>query len=411
MDAPVLHALAKEHLLPLFSGAELDINQFSSTSREECVALYDPCTIEFKIHRQDAYRLRLRRSQAFGKLRHGRVTEKHVVSAFVEVLKGIEPGLAAPYRLDLLSTFQRRIVAKATASNAEAEAPLLTALDQMAKWATRLYEGKSISAAIGLVPNVVGTNATLKQICEHDFSAVLSNGFDTLLTFDFQGHVLSHESLPQPNPIPSYAPYRQAALAQWADSGKIVVALNRLGEILIFQDQMLLFVRRSGKWNFLTHEPVVTQMKRPYYWAVRKGVYETCLDASFARTGACIGVVTSPHIGKWTEIATSKADYLSWEQSPKARAISRMIGQRCFEDLDRRFRQELVAIDGATLLDGFGNVLAVGAILKIPGGSTGGGRLAAARALSTLGLGIKVSQDGGIVGFHDGVEKPIFQVM
>jgi len=56
-------------------------------------------------------------------------------------------------------------------------------------------------------------------------------------------------------------------------------------------------------------------------------------------------------------------------------------------------------------------LLAVGAILKIPGGSSGGGRLAAAIELSKLGLGIKVSQDGGILMFHDGKKEPIISVM
>ena len=88
-----------------------------------------------------------------------------------------------------------------------------------------------------------------------------------------------------------------------------------------------------------------------------------------------------------------------------------MIAGRRFQDLDRRLRQELLAIDGATLIDQEGELLAVGAILKIPGGSTGGGRLAAAIELSTLGLGVKVFQDGGISGFHDGNKEPIFRVM
>jgi hypothetical protein len=72
---------------------------------------------------------------------------------------------------------------------------------------------------------------------------------------------------------------------------------------------------------------------------------------------------------------------------------------------------ELVAIDGATVLSHRGELLAVGAILKIPGGSESGGRLAAAKAISAKGLGIKVSQDGGITGYRLGRSKPAFQVM
>ena len=60
------------------------------------------------------------------------------------------------------------------------------------------------------------------------------------------------------------------------------------------------------------------------------------------------------------------------------------------------------------LIDYKGMILAVGAILHIEGGSTGGGRLAAAKGLAKLGLGIKVSQDGPIQGFRETELGPAF---
>jgi hypothetical protein len=152
-------------------------------------------------------------------------------------------------------------------------------------------------------------------------------------------------------------------------------------------------------------------MGRPDNYDVRRAVYETCIDASFARTGACIGIVTSGHANRWQEIAVSAGDHLNPATSIKASFLAPLIGTKKFQDLDRRLRQELVAIDGATIIDHRGRVLAVGAILRILGGSTGGGRLAAAIALGTLGVGIKVSQDGAISGFHDENEEPKFTVM
>jgi hypothetical protein len=56
-------------------------------------------------------------------------------------------------------------------------------------------------------------------------------------------------------------------------------------------------------------------------------------------------------------------------------------------------------MDGATVLTRTGRVLTAGAIVKVPGGSTGGGRTAAAKQLSKLGLAIKISADGPITGF------------
>ena len=50
-------------------------------------------------------------------------------------------------------------------------------------------------------------------------------------------------------------------------------------------------------------------------------------------------------------------------------------------------------------LDSDGYIVAVGAIIKINAGSSGGGRLAAAKQLSEYGVAIKISADGTIEGF------------
>jgi hypothetical protein len=91
--------------------------------------------------------------------------------------------------------------------------------------------------------------------------------------------------------------------------------------------------------------------------------------------------------------------------------MKQIIRGRKFHRLDRRLRQEIVAIDGATILSNEGDVVATGAILRIGAGSVGGGRLAAAQALGALGLGIKVSQDGGITGSRLDRPNPAFRVM
>jgi hypothetical protein len=70
-----------------------------------------------------------------------------------------------------------------------------------------------------------------------------------------------------------------------------------------------------------------------------------------------------------------------------------------FLDLGRRQRLELLSMDGATILQQDGRIVTAGAILQVPGGSAGGGRLAAAQAIAQYGVGIKVSQDGPIAGW------------
>lgn len=58
-------------------------------------------------------------------------------------------------------------------------------------------------------------------------------------------------------------------------------------------------------------------------------------------------------------------------------------------------------MDGATVLKHTGEVVTARSIVRVPGGSTGGGRRAAAMQLSRLGLAIKISADGPITGFRN----------
>jgi len=192
---------------------------------------------------------------------------------------------------------------------------------------------------------------------------------------------------------------------------RVALSLNRGGEILLFRDGRLHFALRSGRWSFLPHEPILAQMRTPHDNDVRRAVYETCLDASFARTGACIGIVSSSRAAQLSKVVVKKGDYVKKEKSIKSRTIARIIEDKKFHELDRRIRQELVSIDGATVLSHKAEVLAVGAILRITKGSEGGGRLAAAQALGELGLGIKISQDGGIKGYRFDRNEPAFEVM
>jgi len=114
------------------------------------------------------------------------------------------------------------------------------------------------------------------------------------------------------------------------------------------------------------------------------------------RSGSLIGV------GK----IVSEADLLSGQNpSVKSKTIGAMVGGR-FQELDRRLRQELLAMDGAMVLDHLGNIVAAGAIISVSAGSEGGGRTAAAKKGSSLGLGVKISEDGGISVYKE--ERKVF---
>ena len=56
----------------------------------------------------------------------------------------------------------------------------------------------------------------------------------------------------------------------------------------------------------------------------------------------------------------------------------------------------MIALDGACILDCKGGVYSFGAIIRNESGSSGGGRGAAAKKLSSYGMAIKISTDGYI---------------
>lgn len=411
MDRDLLRGVAEAYLVPFFSGARLEDGSRPSTPRETRVAFVGPTSIAFKVDQEDDYRLVLTRSQPFLRTQADRIPESRIVNAFVETVSDLKQIIESEYRSEVLPNIQRRVVAKSLLGG-DHEASILSAIDVLSSWGQRLYEGAPIAAAIGL--RRAGARepiAMLGDIVKEDFSAVLSNGHDTLMSFNYDGEFLDHEALGMEGASSSFCPLRQSRIAHWTGGheARVGLSLNRLGEILVFHDQKLAFARRSGKWNFLTHDAVITQMNVPRDRDLRVSIYETCLDASFARTGACLGIIQVNDGGGWRQIIDSE-DLIATGQSVRAKTLRRLIRGRNFVDLDRRTRHEISAIDGATVISHKGAVLAAGAILQIEGGSAGGGRLAAAQALGEYGLGIKVSQDGGISGYRS-EDQPVFRVM
>ncbi|MGO8100448.1 hypothetical protein AB9F46_08535 [Rhizobium leguminosarum] len=415
MDEDLLREISEKYLLPFFSGAMIG-NSISSSPFDRTTAFLDPQTIGFKVHRTDTYRLLFRRDQPFAQ-KGDSAREARVLEAFVTLLGRMSTELQGPLKEDLLSTFQRRIVSEASTEPGEGD-NLLKLIDQMALWASRLYEGAPITSAIGIDPAVQGSRSLpLSSIAGEDFFAVLSNGIDSMLTLSRHLNLTGHIVLGSSPSESGYCPWRYTAIANWTSSGngRIAVVLNRLGEILIFRDGQLLFARRGGNWHFLTHAPVLRQMPVPKTEAIRQAIYETALDASFARTGACIGVIASGR-AKMAEEMIAETDILANRLTNKSKALGKIIAGKKFHELDRTLRQELVAIDGATVVDHSGNIVSVGAILKLRGGSTNGGRTAAAKQLADLGMGVKVSQDGGITGYRsnkstEDSERLAFRVM
>lgn len=288
---------------------------------------------------------------------------------------------------------------------------ILSILSLYTSWASQTYEGSRISVDPNLNPTALLSEPWMENyedfyanVCridecqEDDEMKVLGSSASSVMLLAADGIICGIKHLePLNNAKASHikAPLAFCHIAKWTKGRKTAVSLTRNGEILIFSNQDLQFAKRRGRWHYFPlsffAESTITIPGVYIPKPLAEAIYLTTLDVAFTRGGACIGIVKPDNL-----------DYLimkdcKLESKPLHKTI---VGKKNFMDIPRSVRTELCAIDGATIMDPEGKILCVGAILKTEGNADGGGgRTAAAKAISKVGIGIKVSNDGNIVAY------------
>ena len=441
-------------ILPLFTGSFIDGEEESST-RDSEVAFGKRNSLLIKPSKLDEYRLILKRGQPF---------QNFEVNLLRSILNEIDKISALGLDDEsYVSVLQNNAIEKsicASISDSETANIMFGIITELEKWAARTYEGKKI--AIGIIINTsIDTSEqpetiSYSDIMAKDFFALLSDGIDSYIEFDKKGNLAGYVQMERVKKVPNIAPYEFEKVARYCNEKRIGIVLTQNGDFLIFKNRELLFSKRMGTWNIYSHEEVIQLLSNRGNYSlkdIRRSVYYTALDTSFAYSGGCIiylnkdtveGALT--HINahdildeKYFEIkkkqeledagklynlqtlATVEAIYnvpyqifLEQQHCVKAECLRKIISGKPFHELSRKLRQELVSMDGATVIDSEGTIIAVGAILKIEAGSDGGGRLAAATTLSKYGIAIKISQDGILKAFYqdkkNGKVKTLFTV-
>lgn len=144
-----------------------------------------------------------------------------------------------------------------------------------------------------------------------------------------------------------------------------------------------------------------------------KDIYCTLLDVSFSHVGGCLAIVI-PGIEteEISKIIKDRFDLsiignlpkgVSEESIEKIEVLKYLLVEnnsiRSFFDVEQPLRKEILSLDGATVVSLDGSFYCAGSIVSVPGGSSSGGRAAAAKRLAQMGVGIKVSEDGYIEAF------------
>ena len=422
----------RDNILTLFTGSEI-IGEEVSSPRDNCVAQGDSGAIKIKFSRKDTYRIIIKRAQPFKNF------EIHLMKSIIEEMRKV-------YELKTLEdykhTVENMVIEKAickSLTNASSKT-LASILSEMTYWAQRTYEGKRMIFGCIVTRKKFGNKNTnnnlhISKVLHRDFSALLTDGENSFVEISSDGFVTDYISYMKQYEYNLYAPYKQLKLATLSTGSKIGISLTSQGDILIFKDKSLLFAKRSGKWVCYSHEEIVSKLseKAGDYEDVRKAIYLSALDTSFNRYGGCIvhlnntelsnvlkhiddpDVIDKESYDTIQQIRRNKSfffeleslgkddndfeNFLQEEKCVKSATLKQLIAGRKFQDLDRKFRQDILAMDGATIIAYDGTIIAVGAIVKIEAGSSEGGRLAAAKTLSNYGFAIKISNDGTMQGY------------
>ncbi|MGH9239248.1 MAG: hypothetical protein ACRD3G_14500 [Vicinamibacterales bacterium] len=209
----------------------------------------------------------------------------------------------------------------------------------------------------------------------------------------------------------AFQPHARATLQH----GHVCAVLSPSREIKIFAEGTEMFTFRGAAWH------LVDAQAKYRLWADAVGnepvaarIFQTARDLSDAREGALFVVVREPDVAVSQLVPT--ADRLDLpirelderedgSEAPTRRHLLHLLERRTITDLDPSVFMGLAALDGATVTDRSGRLLAAGAILRHPpsqqldAGAVEDARTTAAMGASQFGPVLKVSEDGVITFF------------
>ena len=247
----------------------------------------------------------------------------------------------------------------------------------------------------------------------------LSDGLTTLFLVNNSGAVLDIVEVAQYAraavlDVPCPMQYRWHALAT-AGNGDIAIVLSPTHEIKVFAQGAQIFSFRNARWHLLD-----VQAKYEM-WATAVGngalaerLFQTALDLSDQREGALFVVLRDAE--RSLPLLVAPGDQLDsmrdgGAELPTRAQLMHMLRGRMATDLDPAVLAGLARIDGATVMNSAGRLLAVGAILlhtepPEPHSNLAveGARTTAAMAAGRHGAVLKVSEDG-LITFYDRQER------
>lgn len=313
-------------------------------------------------------------------------------------------------------------------------------------WSVKTYEGKNVTLGIIINPEATSSfKGDFLKFLESDAAAVLTDCIHSAVELDGNCNFVQHVSASEKDAfrrcrLNHRIPLRfTQIIQQHITEKKVGIFLLNNGDIILAKKQSLYFVKRNLQWlNFsyeafrVALEPFVKDYSAVTDILINK-IFESILDVSFSHTGGIVAIVGKPWDDtkytdeSFTQEVLSDFDNLLLNKSfkelaqdsdlsedeikqrlLKRNAIISLTKHKKFQEIDRKLRSELMALDGACIMGCSGEVYAFGAIIQNESGSAGGSRSAAAKRLSAYGMAVKISTDGYIEVYIN--QEPVYAI-
>ena len=335
-------------------------------------------------------------------------------------------------------------------TTSEAFYRLIQILEQ---WSVQTYEGNKVTFGFIYDPKAESGFSNDEygnwlDFLKDDYAATLTDCIHSVIMLDKDCNFSKYLSVTENNTVEAYQlspllPYRFARIIEKHVTGsRVGIFLLNNGDILISKNHAVRLIKRNLKWLNLSYETfydmVEGAMKKrgAISETLIRQIYASVLDVSFAHTGGIIAVVSNiselvspksksepvlsicdnlldpsslPEIAEKMKRSQTYPPTEIQKRMLKRKTMLALVRGQKFSSLDRKLRTELISMDGACILNPEGDVCAVGAIIRNDSGSSGGGRSAAAKKLSTYnGIAVKISTDGYIELFAN--YEPVYAI-
>jgi hypothetical protein len=308
---------------------------------------------------------------------------------------------------------------------------IATAIEVLRVAALSSYENRAISSGALLLEGEEDLQHGLRPPPDgigYHYSPVLTgiksfyrmcDGLETLYLVNRSGIVLdivevSRYARSATLHVPCPVAYRPHAVATVGNRNTCVV-LSPTHEIKVFADGVQVFSFRNARWHLLDvqakYDMWEMSLGNP---ALAERLFQTAIDLANARQGALFVVLRDPATA--LPLLVASADRLDSVQPASRDVFGRpqllhMLRGRSAVELAPAVLAGLSRTDGATVMDGAGRLLAVGAILlhtepvePHSNLAVEGARTTAAMAAGRFGAVLKVSEDG-LMTFYDHQER------